>query len=62
MSYWTAEIKARPKHFKCLISATVTFEAEDFEAAEELADAYCDRLGKYDAADVDSLYELARTS
>ena len=59
MSRWQAEIIARPKHFRCLIRASVIFEAEDNDAAKEQAEAYADRLGMYDAADVDALFEIA---
>lgn len=55
---WEAHIIARPKHFKCLIRATVIFESDTDEDAAELADAYASRLGQYDAADVDSLQEV----
>lgn len=59
---WEAEIIARPKHFKCLIRASVIFEADTDEDAAELADAYAQRLGQYDAADVDSLQEITPPS
>jgi len=55
---WQAEIIARPKRFKSLVRATVIFDADNFEDAEEQAGAYCDRLGAYDSADVDSLHEV----
>jgi len=58
MGKWQAEIKAQPKQFKCLISATVIFDADSLEEAEEQADAYASRLGMYDSADVDSLHEM----
>jgi hypothetical protein len=59
MSTWCAEIKTGPKPHKCLISATVVFQAGSFDEAEEQANAYAERLGLYDSAEVDSLYETA---
>lgn len=58
MTTWKTEIKVQDKHFRSLHSATVIFEADSFEDAEEQASAYADRLGMYDSADVDSLHEI----
>lgn len=58
MALYEAKIIARPKYFRCLVRATVVFNAANSDDADEQAQAYADRLGMYDAADVDSVHEI----